>query len=604
MANESLFPGQSHYVTIPEQQHPTLRRRRMHKSVAFLLLIGCFFSGLGIQLARLQLIQGEYHRVRAENNRLRLIPVPAKRGQILDRNGFLLAGSQLSRSVYLWPQEQSPQQWKITAQQLQSILKVPASEILEKLEKTGYRSRIPVRVSPNLSPGMFIGLAEKVENLRGVEVRGESRRSYPNGNLLAHILGYIGEATSEELKANPDYPMGMMVGKMGIEKLANSKIQGVWGNRLIEVDAKGQEIQELGLQSPKQGESMGLTVDLALQKTAEKALANRRGAVVVLDVKTGGILALTSGPTFDPNLFTDQVTSQEWKQLQGAEQPLLNRALQGYPPGSTFKIVTTTAGIESRKFSLTSKLATASAIKIGGIAFHEHGNGYGVIGFKDALAFSSNTFFYQVGMKTGPENIAKWGKELGIAGTINLDLLGLDGANHGQIPTPKEKEKLYGEPWYVGDTVTMAIGQGLVLVTPLELAVMISTVANNGWRVQPHLLMSQTNTSETKPMKTKISASTLNLIRAGLIDVVKKGTGRGLNDGTIPLTGGKTGTVEIPGQPDNAMYVGFGPANKPEIAIAVVVEAGGYGAVSAAPIAHDIFKTYFSNRNVPTQSKP
>ncbi len=603
MANESLFPAQSHYIVTPEPKNLTLRRRRLHQGVILLLFIGCFFSGLGIQLARLQLLQGEYNRIRAENNRLRLIPVPAKRGLILDRNGYFLAGSQLSRSVYLWPQEQSPKEWKITVEQLQSILNIPATEIIEKLEKTGYRSRIPVRVSPNLSPQMFIGLAEKVENLRGVEVRGESHRSYPNGNLAAHILGYIGEATSEELKQNLDYPMGMMVGKTGIEKLANSKIEGIWGNRLIEVDAKGQEIQELGVQPPQQGESIRLTLDLALQKTAEKALANRRGAVVVLDVKTGGILALTSAPTFDPNVFTDQVTNQEWKQLQSTEQPLLNRALQGYPPGSTFKIVTTTAGIESGKFSITSKVATSSAIKIGGISFHEHGKGYGVIGFKDALAFSSNTFFYQVGVKTGPETIAKWGKELGIAGTINLDLLGLDGANYGQIPTPKEKEKLYGEPWYLGDTVTMAIGQGLVLVTPLELAVMVSTVANNGWRVQPHLLMSQTNTSETKPIKTKISASTLNLIRAGLIDVVKKGTGRGLNDGTIPLTGGKTGTVEIPGQPDNAMYVGFGPANKPEIAIAVVVEGGGFGAVSAAPIAHDIFKTYFSSRNVKSKSK-
>ena len=594
MTSESLFAHESPYVTIPKQENSIIQRRRRHKAVILLLLIGSFFCSLGIKLIQLQFVEGEYNRIQAENNRLRLISVPAKRGQILDRKGNLLAGSQLSRFVYLWPQEQSPEQWKITVEQLHNILNVPASEILQKLEKTGYRSRLPVRVSPNLSPEMFIGLAEKVENLRGVEVRGESRRSYPNGKLAAHILGYIGEATPEELKANPDYPMGMMVGKMGVEKLVNSQIEGVWGNRLIEADVKGQEIQELGVQSPKQGKSVQLTLDLALQKTAEKALANRRGAVVVLDVKTGAILALASGPTFNPNLFTNQVTDQDWKSLQTAEQPLLNRALQGYPPGSTFKIVTSVAGIESGNFSITSKIPTSTSIKIGGISFHEYGKSFGVIGFREALAFSSNTFFYQVGVKSGPENISKWGKELGIAGTINLDLLGLDGANQGQIPTPKEKEKLYDEPWYIGDTVTMAIGQGLVLVTPLELAVMVSTVANSGWRVQPHLLTSQTNTIQTKSIKTKISASTLNIIRAGLIDVVKKGTGRSLNDGSIPLTGGKTGTVEIPGQPDNAMYVGFGPANKPEIAIAVVVEAGGYGAVSAAPIAQDIFKTYFS----------
>lgn len=602
MASHSLFPGQSEYVAAAEQYEPALQRRRNNQGILFLLLMGIFFSLLGVQIAQLQLVQGEYNRLRAENNRLRLVPVPAKRGHILDRKGNLLAGSYLSRSVYLWPQEQSETEWKTTAEQLSLILNIPSSEIIKQLEKVGYRSRLSVRISTNLSPEKFIALAEKLEDFRGVEIRSDSRRDYRHGNLAAHILGYIGEATLDELKANPSYPMGMIVGKMGIERIANSKLDGVWGNRLIEVDVKGQEIQELGVQSPQQGEPVKLTLDLALQKTAEKALANRRGAVVALDVKTGAILALASGPTFDPNWFADQLTDNEWQQLQNPDKPLLNRALQGYPPGSTFKIVTATAGIESGKYSPNSQIATFNSVSFGGVAFHEYSGGHGVIGFKQALTVSSNTFFYQVGVKTGAEQIAKWGRELGIGGSINLDLLGLDGANHGQIPTPKEKEKLYGEAWYIGDTVTMAIGQGLVLVTPLEMAVMVSTVANNGWRVQPHLFTSQTNTPETKPIKTKISQPTLKVVREGLIDVVKKGTGRSLNDGSIPLTGGKTGTVEIPGQPDNSMYVAFGPANKPEIAIAVVVEAGGYGAVAAAPIAHEIFKTYFGPPK--TQPKP
>jgi penicillin-binding protein 2 len=312
-----------------------------------------------------------------------------------------------------------------------------------------------------------------------------------------------------------------------------------------------------------------------------------------------------SWPTFDPNIFTRKVSKQEWDRLQGPDKPFLNRAVQGYPVGSTFKIVTSVAGMESGKFSPDSTLVSSSSINIGGISFNEHGAGQGVIGFRDALAFSSNTFFYQVGMTAGPEEMAKWAKKMGIGGTINLDLLGLDGANHGQVPIPSEKRKMYAEDWYVGDTVTMSIGQGLVLCTPLELAVMVSTIANGGSRVQPHLLASQTNTPITQKIPTGIKPATLNVIRQGLTDVVLKGTGKGLNDGTIPLSAGKTGTVEMPGHPDNSMYVGYAPADKPEVAIAVIVEGGGYGSVSAAPIAHEVFRTYFQKQGFkPIVKKP
>lgn len=602
MATETLFDYQPKYVTTaPDVHHSTVRRSRFHKGIILLLVISGLMSLYTIQLAKLQLVQGEYNRLWAETNRLRLSPVPAKRGEILDRKGETLATSRLSRSVYLWPQEQTPEQWQKTAKQLSEILKIPETKILEQLEQAGYRSRLPVRIYQDISASIFVSLAEEMGKSRGIEVRGESRRFYPHGNLASHLLGYIGEATLDELKANPKYPMGMIVGKTAIESKANAELEGVWGNRLVEVDARGNEIQEVGLQPPVSGKPVQLTLDYKLQKIAEEQLGKRRGAVVALDVRTGAILAMASGPGYDPNFFTRQLTAKEWNQLQGRENPLLNRAVQGYPVGSTFKIVTAIAGIQSGKYNPNSTLATSAFIRVGNVSFHEHNNaGYGVIGFRKALAVSSNTFFYQMGMRAGPEQISKWGKELGIGGSINLDLLGLDDANHGQIPTPAEKEKNYGEPWYVGDTVSMSIGQGLVLVTPLELAVMTSTVANGGWRVQPHLLASQTNTPETERVKTGISPAALNVVRQGLIDVVKEGTGRRLNDGTIPLTGGKTGTVEIPGRPNNSAYVAFGPADKPEIAIAVIVEEGGYGSVSAAPIAHEVFKGYFG----PPKPKP
>ena len=575
----------------------TVRQRgRSLQVMIFMLLVTTLVTLPLFRLAELQLVQGAYNRQRAENNRIRPVSVAAVRGPILGRGNQIFAANRVSRSVYLWPKERSPQEWQEAVAILSPIVNIPATEIIQKIDKAGYKSALPVRISKDIDIATFVALGEQVNTLRGVEIRPESGRDYPNQQLASHLLGYVGEASLDELKANPGYPMGMIVGKMGVEKLVNPNLEGVWGSRLIEVNAKGEEIQDLGVKEPIPGKPVQLTLDLDMQKTAEKALGNRLGAVVAIDIKTGALLTMGSWPTFDPNIFTHKVSQKEWDRLQGPDKPFLNRAVQGYPVGSTFKIVTSVAGMESGKFSPDSTLATSSSINIGGISFNEHGSGYGVIGFRDALAYSSNTFFYQVGMAAGPEEMSKWASKMGIGGTINLALLGLDAANHGQVPTPAQKKKMYKEDWYVGDTVTMAIGQGLVLCTPLELAVMVSTIANGGWRVQPHLLASQTNTPITQKIQTGIKPATLNVIRQGLLDVVLKGTGKGMNDGTIPLSAGKTGTVEMPGHADNSMYVGYAPADKPEIAIAVIVEGGGFGAVSAAPIAHEVFKTYFQKQ--------
>ncbi|NES91029.1 MULTISPECIES: penicillin-binding protein 2 [Okeania] len=571
------------------------KRSRLVQAFTMMLLITSLIGINAYRVVQLQLVQGKYNRERAENNRIRLVPVAASRGTIYDRKGKILAGNKLSRSVYLWPQEYSAAEWSELATELSSILDISASDIINKLEEVGYDSPLGVRIFSNLDPTTFIALAEKTGETRGLEVRTENIRYYPNGSLAAHLIGYTGEATKEELISNPKYPMGMIVGKMGIESSANSKLEGVWGNRLIEVDAKGNKIQELGAKNPTSGKSVKLTLDIDIQKAAEKALGNRRGVAVAINPKTGEILAMASRPTFDPSLFTGKMTTSEWQRLQGASKPFLNRALQGYPPGSTFKTVASVAALQSGKYSPNSRVRTYNAVTIGGITFNEHSGGYGLIGFRDALAYSSNTFFYQMAVNIGPEVISKWGRELGIGGSIDLKLLGIDG-NHGQIPTPKEKEEIYGEPWHIADIVTMGIGQGLVLVTPLESSVMVSTIANGGYRVKPHLLASQTGTAATKSIKTGLKPSTINTVREGLIDVVRKGTGRSLNDGTIPLSGGKTGTVELPGQADNAMYIGFAPAYNPEIAVAIAVEEGGYGSVGATPIAKAIFDTYFANK--------
>ncbi len=564
--------------------------QRSRRAVILMILGTLLVGGCGLRLVQLQLIQGQELKQRADQNRIALIPIPADRGNILDRKGRLLASNRLARSIYLHPREESKAEWAKIVPRLATILKIPPAEILAKLEQAGYRSAMPVRISRNLPLQSFIALAEEAHRFPGMEIRGESHRFYPNGDLAAHVLGYISEATVTDLKANPAYPMGMLVGQMGVERLANSTLEGRWGSQVVEVNAAGQEINHLGNKPAIAGEPLRLTLDLDLQKTAERYLANRRGAVVVLDVKTGGVLALASGPTFDPNLFTRQVTKAEWDRLQTAENPFLNRALQGYPPGSTFKVVTAAAGMQSGTFAPDSTLMTYAAINLGGHLFHEHGSGYGVLGFRDALMVSSNTFFYQVGLRTGPEAISKWGKQLGIG---EITQLGLDGESHGMIPIPAEKEKKFGEPWYGGDTVSMSIGQGLVQTTPVELAVVYAAIANGGYRVKPHLFAAMDNDRAYRPQKIGLQPGTLQVIQQGLKAVVQNGTARQLSQGTIPPTAGKTGTAEVLGQRDNAVFAGYGPAANPQIAIAVVVENGGFGAESAVPIAHEVYKTYF-----------
>jgi penicillin-binding protein 2 len=543
-----------------------------------------------VRLVNLQLVDGVRNRQLAEENRIRPVPLPASRGNILDRQGRLLAANRLTRSVYLWPREQSETRWRTTAVTLGKILKLPPDEIIKKLKDAGFKTATPVRIANELSQETFVALEEAYAQLPGIEIRGEANRFYPNGNLASHVLGYISEATLEDLRANPSWPMGIIVGRMGIERITDLSLQGTWGSHLIEMDAQGQPLRVLGDKPPIGGESVQLTLDVDLQKTAERALAQRRGAVVVLDIKTGAVLAMASGPSFDPNIFTRRMSQAEWDRLQRADNPFLNRALQGYPPASTFKIVSATAAMESGKYTPDSLIATSAYVSVGGFQFHEHGGGYGLIGFRDALAVSSNTFFYRVGLTVGPEQLAKWAKRLGVGTTPTMNL---DGASHGMVPTPAEKKKLFNEPWYAGDTVTSAIGQGLVQVTPLESAVIISTIANGGKRVIPHLLASQTNTALTRPQETGVKASTINTIRSGLVAVVQEGTGRSLNDGSIPLTAGKTGTAEVVGRPNNSLWVGYGPVDHPKVAIAVMIESGGYGATAAVPVAHEVYKTYF-----------
>ncbi|MEM1170588.1 MAG: penicillin-binding protein 2 [Cyanobacteria bacterium P01_H01_bin.35] len=564
----------------------------IYRAIVIMLLTTTIIGLQVTRLAQLQLIQGKQNRERAEKNRIRPIPVSSNRGLILDRYGKPFASNRLTRSIYLWPREQAKEQWTITAAKLSPIINIPANKIFEKVEQAITSGERNVNLTYQVSRDTFVTLQERAGEFPGVEVRAESTRYYPHGQLASHIIGYLGEVTSAELEANPEYKLRMMVGRIGVEASANDLLAGKWGQRLIEVNAQNQEIGKFEGEEPQGGKTVKLTLDLDLQKIAEKALGFRKGAVVVLDVNTGEVLAMASYPRFNPNVFTKPMPEEKWRSLHSQEQSFVNRALQGYPPGSTFKIVTSAAAMGSGKFSPYSIIQTSDSIYIGGIRFKEHSGGYGPIGFRTALAYSSNTFFYKLGISIGHTEIAKWSYKLGLGGK-NLNLLGIPATYNGIIPTEEDKRQIYNDAWYLGDTVTMAIGQGLVLATPLELAVAAATIANGGKEVKPHLFADQTNSPEIKPIPTGLKPEYVNMIKEGMIDVVDYGTARSLNDGTIPLTGGKTGTSELIGEKSHSLYVAFGPAQQSEIAIAVIIENGGFGSVAAAPVAKQVFQTYF-----------
>src|SRR6476469_1041093 len=328
------------------QQPATRTVGRSYQSLAFMLVVSLFMlGGMGSRLAYLQLVEGTRNRQLAENNRIRLIPKQPERGKILDRQGNILAGSRLSHSVFLWPLARKQSEWPATLKRLSQILRVPEAEIQKRLEQAGYTSPYLVRIARGVSPAQVTALAEYSNEMEGVEVDAEAVRYYTYGDLAANVLGYTGEMSDEELekRKGEGYRLGDVIGQMGVEAAYEKQLRGEWGGQQVEVDGMGQVVRILGEKQTQAGKDVRLTLDLKLQKAAEAALGDRKGAIVAMDPNNGAVLAMVSRPAFDPNLFSTRITDAQWERLQSEDHPFVNRAVQGYPPASTFKIVTTTA---------------------------------------------------------------------------------------------------------------------------------------------------------------------------------------------------------------------------------------------------------------------
>ncbi len=570
----------------------TEERRQSGSSLKGLVLLGIvvlLLGGIGSRLVYLQLWEGQVYRERAEKNRIRPWYHPPGRGEIHDRNGHILASRKQVYALYLEPANNRKKDWPAILTKLSPYVHLSVEEMTTLLDQAGYRSPYPVRILQGLEPALITMINEYQDQLPGVQVVVETAREYPYGSTAAQVIGYTGAISEKELKRrqdeNQDYHPGDIVGKIGAERIFEEELHGKWGGELREVNAAGQKIRDLGKMEAKAGKQLNLSLDIELQKIAEAGLGKRRGAVVAVDVKTGEVLVMASSPSFNPDMFSKPITPELWKSFQELDHPLLNRAVRPYPPASTFKIIMTAAALESGLMNPSSRLRTSAGLRIGGRVFHEHNlRGWGVIGFERALAVSADTFFYQVGLKVGPEKILDMARKFGFGERTALKL---SSESPGLVPSEAWKLRLYGKAWSVGDTANFAIGQGFLLVTPLQNALMMAAVANGGYLLTPHL-------KKGLPVERQdlgLSPKTLEVIQRGLRGVVRPGGTAYRALGSFS-NAGKSGTAEVTGHRTNAVYVGYAPYDNPQIAVSVMVEQGGHGGSDAAPIVASIYRHY------------
>ncbi|WP_271253255.1 penicillin-binding protein 2 [Pseudanabaena sp. Chao 1811] len=577
--------------------NPTENMRTMGKgmraAILFLLGVLMLLGILGGRLFYLQLIEGDLNQQLAENNRIRLIAKPPERGRLFDRKGNILASSRLAHVVYLWPIAQSKEKWEPIINRLAELMGVPAQNITDKLEQEGYNSPNLVRVSTAISAKLVTVLSEHSLELPGVKVEPEAVRYYPNGDMAAHLLGYTGELTAEELPKlrEKGYRPGDVIGKAGVEYAFEKMLRGEWGGQQVEVDAFGKVLRILGQKPPKAGNAVKLTIDLDLEKAVEKILGEQQGGIVAMNPNNGEILAMVSHPAFDPNLFSGKISEATWKRLQEKDHPFVNRTLQVYPPASTFKVVTMTAALESKAFGTNDVLPTYPYLDVGGFQFWDHNKaGFGTIGFYEAMAYSSNTFFGQVGMRVGERTLAEWSHKYGYGEYSGIEIK--EEETKGTVPDPEWKQKVVGEPWYVGNTLNMSIGQGDVQANLLQVSMMTSGVANGGFKIRPHLLLEDNDAKEWK-QSLNISPTNLAALQKALKSVFEFGTASSLSSAEIAMAG-KSGTAQDPPRPNHAWFTVYAPFEKPEIVVTVFAEnaGGGGGSAIAAPLAVQTVEAY------------
>ncbi|MCP9886952.1 penicillin-binding protein 2 [Cyanobium sp. ATX 6A2] len=577
------------------------RHSGLGRQPVWLLLLLLLFSGAMVtRLAWLQLLHGAENRQRADENRIRLMPRNPIRGRLLDRHGRVLATSRLTYNLYVQPREVSDEAWPALRDRLAALLELPANQLEEQRRSGANSEGFRVQLAENLKPDQVLRFRERSSELSGAEVDVDVLRSYPHGRLGAHVLGYTSGITEEEYQRLRDqgYRIRDRVGRSGLEKVFEAHLRGEWGGQQVEVNAAGQVQRVLGEKPARAGKDLRLTLDLPLQQAAEKALDGvAKGAIVAMDPNTGAIRAMASRPSFDPNIFSPAPSIPQWAALNSPEAPLLNRTLQGFPPASTFKIVTSLAALESERYHPGSTELTTASYCRAGLCYRDHVS-MGQLGFPMALALSSNSFFYRAGINIGGDALFHTARQLGFGQRTGVELR--DEESKGLLGDKAWKKEVLGEPWTDVDTITASIGQGAVLVTPLQMARMYAAVANGGWLVTPHLV-------EREPQRQWIGfqPDTIATVRKGLRLAVEQGTARALNQSNLPPAAGKTGTAEDPPRPVHAWFGGYAPAEDADLVVVAFGEnTGGFGGTVAVPMAQALLTAWFANVRVAAPVQP
>ncbi|MDC0165602.1 penicillin-binding protein 2 [Synechococcus sp. AH-558-M21] len=588
-----------------QQRQAGLRQQPL----VLLMVVLVFCSAMVSRLVWMQLLEGPRFKEFADENRIRLVPRSPIRGRLLDRKGRVLATSKLTYSLYLEPRLVSDTDWPELRNRLASLLNLDPLLLDQRrdrgTDRDGYRTTLML----DLKPEQVLRFREQSLGLRGAQLDVDILRFYPHGSLAAHALGYTQPITESEYDTlvEKGYKIRDRIGRTGVEAAYETHLRGKWGGQMLEVNAMGEVQRNLGDRPSESGQDLTLTLDLDLQRAAEQALADKPGgAVVALEAKTGAVLALASKPGFDPNFFSKLITTQkEYDALfLNPKKPLLSRAMNPYDPGSTWKPVTAMAGMESGKFPPTTKLHTKACITYGGHCFPDHnGAGFGHIGYADALRFSSNTFFYQVGVGVGSRALKQAANQLGFQQKTGIEIdweesVGLVGDEDWA-----EKGRGWADPgstpWIPEDMASASIGQSVVQITPLQLARAYAVFANGGWLVTPHLAKGEIDWMAPKYRRAVlIKPSTLTTIRKGLRKVVEDGTGYGLNGPGIPPAAGKTGTAEdSTGGPDHAWFGCYAPYPDGKIVVVAFAQnTPGGGSVHALPMAKKVLAAWEQSR--------
>lgn len=593
---------------------------RLHVMLVICLVL---FTVLIGRMVYLQLWRGDYYAKQSDGNRLRQSKISAPRGLIYDSEGKVLVNNLPGYAVVLQKQSKYKEE---TLQRLSTLLDMPVEDIKKKIEASANYYE-PIMLKNNLDIQLVTRIEEQRRYMPEVMLTVQTIRNYPYHELAVHALGYVGEVSEYEMERNlfKDVTQGSIVGKEGLEKSYDKYLRGVDGAFMEEVDVGGNVVKHYDSIQPVQGKSLKLTLDYELQAELEKftdkhlaylrnsgiAPGARAAAVVALDPRNGAVRAMVSRPGYDPNWFVHGISSKNWNSINNdPNYPMNNKVITGeYPPGSTFKIVTGSAAFELKKVGLDEPIFDGGFHPLVPTMGNAGGEVLGWLTFIKALAMSDNVYFYELGNRVGIDNIAKYARIYGFGEKTGIDL---DGESKGLVASKQVKRKIWNEDWRLGDTFNAAIGQGFNLTTPMQLAVMLSIVANGGVKYQPYLVDSILNVDGSvfeKPKRHEgkhidVSQQTIDYIRMGMSATTQEGGTASYFSGLPKAIAGKTGTAENSHGRDHGLFVAYGPVDNPELVVVCIVEQGGFGSTAAGPIVYKAFEEFFQERGYMPRPKP